>query len=232
VFAEIAKAMREEHPQVFIETLRKLGVLAIILPELDRLFGIPQPPKYHPEIDTGIHSLMVLQQAAALSDLPEVRFAALLHDVGKGTTPEQEWPRHIAHEERGVPIIKGIARRLRLPTPWRDLAVAVSRYHLHCHRALELRPKTLYKTLVGLDALRRHERFEQFLLVCEADMRGRTGFENCDYPQADFFRGALQAARKPDPRQLIDPDKPGTQIAEQIARARIAAITDHKRSRG
>ena len=228
VFSEIAKAMRENHPVVFIETLRELDVLRILLPEVDRLFGIPQPAQHHPEIDTGIHTLMVLQQASRLSPLPEVRFAALLHDVGKGTTPEQEWPRHIAHEARGVPLVEQIAMRLRLPNSWRDLALAVTRHHLNCHRALELRPATVLKMLNRLDALRRAERFEQFLLVCKADMRGRTGFEQSDYPQQRYLLGALQAAQAVDTRQVAALAKSSGQIAEQIARARAAAIADYK----
>jgi len=228
VFAEIAKAMGAQHPQEFIGALRQFQVLAIILPEVDALFGIPQPARYHPEIDTGIHTLMVVQQAARLSNQPEVRFAALLHDVGKGATPPAEWPRHIAHEARGVPIIQAIAKRLRLPNAWRDLALAVSRYHLNCHRALELRPKTLLKTLQGIDALRRPERFEHFLIACEADMRGRKGYETSNYPQHEFLRGALRAVQRVDLQRLRSETTEEKDIAEQIARARTLAIETYR----
>ncbi len=228
VFAEIAKGMRESSPVVFIKTLRDLGALREILPEVDCLFGIPQPLKYHPEGDTGLHTLMVLEQARMLSPLPEVRFAALVHDIGKGTTPREDWPRHIGHESRGVPLIRLLAARLCLPNAWRDLAIAVSRYHLKCHRAPDLRAKTILKTLSGLDAFRKPERFEQFLMVCEADMRGREGFEERPYPQRKFWLGALQAARQVDTRRLSADTPAGEHVAENIARARIAAIADYK----
>lgn len=230
VFAELAKALGDNNPVAFFELLRQTGALQVILPEVDRLFGIPQPPKYHPEIDTGIHSLMVLQQACHLSPLPEVRFAALLHDVGKGTTPPGEWPRHIAHEARGVPLIQSLAGRLRLPNQWRDLAVAASRYHLHCHRAFELRPKTIFRLLKSLDAFRRTERFEQFLIVCEADMRGRKGLEAQPYPQREFMRGARAAAMAVDLKALAAEDARGKQIASHVEQARIRAIVVYKKT--
>jgi tRNA nucleotidyltransferase (CCA-adding enzyme) len=230
VFAEIAKGMNESSPVVFIQTLQDLGALREIIPEVDCLFGVPQPARFHPEVDTGLHTLMVLEQACLLSPLPEVRFAALVHDVGKGTTPREDWPRHIGHESRGVPLIRLLAARLCLPNAWRDLAIAVSRYHLNCHRALELRATTLLKTLSGLDAFRNPERFEQFLIVCEADMRGREGFEEQPYPQRMFWLGALQAAQQIDTRQLGMEGASGEKIREKIARARTKSIESFKSS--
>lgn len=228
VYAEIAKAFAEEDPVVFIQVLRRTRALAVILPEIDCLFGIPQPAKYHPEIDTGKHTLMVLQQACGLSPLPQLRFAALLHDIGKGLTPAADWPRHIGHEQRGVPLIIALARRLCLPNAWRDLAVLVCQYHLHCHRALELRPATLLKTLNALDAFRQQHRFQQFLLVCEADMRGRKGFQQQPYPQRRFLAGALQAAQAIDLRGLSKTADGEAGIATRIARQRTAAIARYR----
>jgi len=230
VFGEIRKALTEENPVAFIEVLRSFGALAVILPEIEQLFGVPQPPEHHPEIDTGIHSLMVLAQACRLSPLPEVRLAALLHDVGKGVTPPGEWPRHIAHEARGVPLIESLARRLCLPNHWRDLARLACRYHLHAHRALELRPKTLLKLLESLDALRRAERFEQFLIVCEADMRGRGGGESRPYPQRAFLRDIRTLVLQVDLSGITGGGGEGPRIAERIRRARIGAIAAFKQT--
>ena len=157
-----------------------------LLPEVEALFGVPQPAAHHPEIDTGVHILMALQQAAALSADTDVRFAVLLHDLGKGTTPQAEWPRHLRHEQRGVQLVEQVCQRLRAPRRHSELARAVCLYHTLCHRALELRGKTLLKLLTATDALRRPDRFEAFLLACEADARGRLGLEQRDYPQAQL----------------------------------------------
>ena len=230
VFAEIAKAFAQDDPVAFIQTLRRMRALAVVLPEVDRLFGVPQPVRFHPEVDTGKHTLMVLQQACRLSRQAPTRFASLLHDVGKGATPKQDWPRHIAHEQRGVPLIQALARRLCLPNAWRDLAVLACRYHLHCHRALELKPKTLLKTLNALDAFRQPQRFEQFLLVCEADMRGRKGLQQQPYPQKVFLAGALHAAKAVDLQVLSGSADGGGGIAARIARLRISAIAGYRQA--
>jgi len=189
---------------------------------------VPQPAQHHPEIDTGVHSLMVLQQACCLCPLPEVRFAALLHDIGKGTTPRAEWPRHIAHEARGEKMVRSIATRLCLPKRWTELAELAARYHLQCHRVLEMRPATILKTLSALDAFRRHERFQWFLLVCEADMRGRLGFENNPYPQKTFFAGACRAAMNADLQGIPLDGRQSKKIAERIARVRTTAIAKYR----
>jgi tRNA nucleotidyltransferase (CCA-adding enzyme) len=194
IWVELERALGERNPEVFIEVLRDCGALARLLPELEALFGVPQTAEHHPEVDTGVHNLMALQQAARLSPATDVRFAVLLHDLGKGTTPEQEWPRHIAHEHRGVKLVKAVCKRLKAPNQHRDLALQVCEYHTHCHRALELRGKTILKLFNATGALRRPERFEAFLLACEADARGRLGFEDRAYPQADYLRRALAIA--------------------------------------
>jgi tRNA nucleotidyltransferase (CCA-adding enzyme) len=190
VWTELERALAERHPQVFISVLRECGALARLLPEVDALFGVPQRPEYHPEIDTGRHTLMALEQATRLSPATEVRYALLLHDLGKGTTPESEWPRHIAHEQRGKALVEQVSRRLRASNQHRLLALKVCEYHTLCHRALELRGQTLLKLLSATEALRRPELFEAFLLACEADARGRLGLEHREYPQADYLRGA------------------------------------------
>jgi tRNA nucleotidyltransferase (CCA-adding enzyme) len=223
VWVEIDRALGEAAPRRFFEVLRECGALARLLPEIDRLFGVPQPPEHHPEIDTGVHTLLVLDEAVRRSDSARVRFAALVHDLGKGTTPRAEWPRHIAHEERGVKIVEKLCERLRVPNEYRDLARLVSRYHTHCHRALELRAATLLETLESLDAFRRPERLEEFLAACEADFYGRPGYDTRPYPQADRFRTAFAAARAIDTAAAVA-GKTGPAAGEAIRAARLAAL--------
>jgi tRNA nucleotidyltransferase (CCA-adding enzyme) len=223
VWSELERALGEPRPVRFFEVLRECGALQRLLPELDALFGVPQPPEHHPEIDTGVHTLMVLAQAVRLSADARVRFAALMHDLGKGTTPASEWPKHVGHEERGVVLVRDICRRLRVPNDFRDLALLVTRYHTHCHRAAELRDATLLETLEALDAFRRPERVEDFVRACEADFRGRTGYADRPYPQADIFRRASAAARAVD-TAAIAAGRSGPQIGEAIRVARIDAI--------
>ena len=219
VWQETAKALAEPSPAVYFEVLRSAGALAIVFPELERLYGVPQPPLWHPEIDTGVHVMLVLGAAAQLSTQSRVRFAALVHDLGKGTTPAAEWPKHVGHEGRGVHLIQALADRLRVPNDFRDLAIAVARDHGNCHRALELRPGTVLELLERCDALRRPERFHEFLIACEADFRGRTGFESRPYPQADYLRAALAtasaAALAPAERAGLDGATIGTRLRER-----------------
>ena len=225
VWQEMVKALSERTPESFIEVLRDCGALLRILPELDRLFGVPQPEEHHPEIDTGIHTLMVLHQACRLSDDTEVRFAALMHDLGKGVTPESEWPRHIEHEARGAKIVLEVCKRLRIPNEYRDLAECTARYHLHYHRALELKPSTVVRTLERLDAFRKPERFEKFLLASEADARGRPGYEDADFPQGDFFRKAFEQASKVDVRSLVEQGFSNRELAEKIREERVRLVS-------
>ncbi len=224
VWQEFERALREPDPQRFIGVLRDCGALQKLLPELDRLFGVPQPAAPHPEIDTGQHVLMVLAQAARLSDDPQVRFAALLHDLGKGTTPPGEWPRHHGHEARSVELVNGLFARLKVPAAYRELALAVARDHGNAHRALELRAGTLLDIIERTDALRRPQRFAQFLLACEADHRGRTGFEDRPYPQAARLQQAFEAARGVDVRPLVERGLTGEAMRSALRQARTRAI--------
>lgn len=229
VWQEIQSAMAETDADAFIQTLREVGALKFVLPEVDALFGVPQPEKWHPEIDTGLHTLMSLQQACRLSSDPVVRFATLMHDVGKGLTPEDQWPQHIAHEQRGTALIRQACARLRSPNDYRDLAVLVCQYHTHCHSALTLKASTILKTLNALDAFRRPERLPRFLLACQADARGRTGLENSAYPQADMLQKAHEVANSIKVPDLLK-QQPGAekasgeQIRQRLQDARLRAI--------
>ncbi|MEN8170552.1 MAG: multifunctional CCA addition/repair protein [Pseudomonadota bacterium] len=228
VWQELERSLGEESPARFFEVLRNCGALARIFPELDALFGVPQPKQHHPEEDSGIHTLMVLEQAARLSPDRLVRFAALVHDLGKGTTPADEWPKHIEHEARGVPLVKEMCDRLRIPKEYRELAILVTREHLNYHRAAELRPATLLKLLERTDAFRRPERLEQFLLACEADSRGRTGFEDQHFVQPGLFRRAYHAAMQISAREVVDSGFSGKAVGEELHRRRINAIKQEK----
>ena len=196
VWQETEKALREAAAGTFFMVLRQCGALQPIYPEIDALFGVPQPAQWHPEIDTGIHTLMVLEQAGKLSSETKVRFAALVHDLGKGVTPHSEWPSHRGHEERSVELIETLCARLRLPGEYRDLAVLVARYHGIVHRVFELRAKTLLDFMERSDAFRRPERFAQLLLACEADARGRAGLEGQPLPAARACRGRARRRRR------------------------------------
>jgi tRNA nucleotidyltransferase (CCA-adding enzyme) len=224
VWQESDKALASPQPGEFFRVLRDCGALKIIYPEIDALFGVPQPPGPHPEIDTGLHTLMVLEQATQLSAEPAVRFAALVHDLGKAATPPQYWPRHHGHEERSVALIESLAARLRVPAGYRDLAVIVARYHGNVHRAFELRPQTVLEILEKADALRRPDRFAQALIACEADARGRTGFEECAYPQREYLGAARDAAAAVRPSAADIAIKDGAQIAAQLRQERQRAI--------
>lgn len=230
VWVELDKALGERHPEVFIQVLRDCGALAQLLPEVNALFGVPQPAAHHPEIDTGEHILLCLQQAAALSNDTDVRFAVLVHDLGKGVTPEAEWPRHIRHEERGIALIEQVCQRLRAPRRHCELARTVCAQHTLCHRALELRGKTLLKLLNATDALRRPDRFESFLLACEADARGRLGLEQRDYPQANYLRRALAVAQGVSATQFADSGLQGRELGEAIAAQRVKRLEALRRS--
>lgn len=224
VWAELERALSEAQPRRFFEVLRDCDALVRLLPEIDALFGVPQSPEHHPEIDSGLHTLMVLDQAAARSPDTRVRFAALVHDLGKGATPRSEWPRHIGHEQRGAALVRGLALRLRVPREHTDLAVLVATYHLHAHRAFELRPETLLSLLEALDGFRRPERVERFLMACEADARGRSGYEHRPYPQAAYLQAVAVAARAVSGSALAASGLSGTAIAAKIRGQRIDAI--------
>ena len=230
VWKETETALAEARPQVYFETLRECGALRVVFPEIDALFGVPQPEKWHPEIDCGIHTMMVLEQAARLSDDIDVRFAALVHDLGKATTAKDRLPSHPGHEARSVRLVDAMAKRLPIPNALRDLGRMAAEFHTHCHRAFELRPDTILKVLNETDAFRRPERFQKFLVTCRADARGRTGFEDIDYPQADFFRDAFEAARNVDIDDLTSGDLEGADIGRAIGERRLTAIKRFKKA--
>ena len=225
VWNEISNALDEDSPSVFFFTLRRCGALAILLPEIERLFGVPQTSVHHPEIDTGVHNMMVIDMAAELNAENDARFAALCHDLGKGTTPAAELPRHIGHERRGLSLISDLCSRLRIPTAHRKLAELVCEYHTHCHRAADLRPSTLLEVLEALDVFRRPQRLDGFLLACEADARGRLGFENSVYPQATIFRDCFDAASTVDISDLVKSGKTGQEIQQQLRIRRTDKIS-------
>lgn len=224
VWQEIHRALTTDMPWVFLQVLRDCGALAVVLPELDRLFGVPQPAKYHPEIDTGVHTLMVLERATLETANPLVRFAALVHDLGKGLTPPSIWPSHTNHETLGAGEIDRLAKRLRIPADYAELARMVSLQHTRCHRADRHGAEDLYTTLELTDALRRPERFELFLRACEADARGRLGLEQRPYPQAPLLRQALAAAREVAVKPLVDSHADPQELGAAIRQARIDAI--------
>jgi tRNA nucleotidyltransferase (CCA-adding enzyme) len=232
VWQETEKALRETAASEFFRVLRDCGALKVIYPEVDALFGVPQPAKWHPEIDTGVHTLMVLDQAALLSNDPKIRFAALVHDLGKGTTDPAEWPSHRGHEQRSVALIEALCERLRVPSEYRELSVIVARYHGNVHRAFELRPDTILEMLEKSDAFRRPERYSHALLACEADSRGRLGLENIEYPQRTYLQAARDAAALIKPTAEDIALKDGVKIAARLHDARLRAIKDVPRPAG
>jgi tRNA nucleotidyltransferase (CCA-adding enzyme) len=224
VWTETEKALGEERPDVFISVLRDCGALKIAYPEIDALFGVPQPEKWHPEVDTGIHQLLALREAVKLGGGVAARFAVLMHDLGKGATPAALLPSHHGHEDAGVALVEALCARLRVPNHLRELAMMTARFHTHVHRAFELRAATLLKTLESCDALRRPERFADFLLACEADKRGRTGLEDEAYPQRAYVEQARAAAAAVAMTADERAGMSGPQIGEELRRRRIEAI--------
>ncbi len=235
VWAELSKVLCEQRPGVrlslFFETLRACGALQRLLPELDRLWGVPQPVKWHPEIDTGVHVMMVLDTAARLSPEAEVRFAALCHDLGKGNTPPEILPSHHGHEERGVRLLAALCERLRVPKRYGELARITARFHGQVHKVAELRAATIQDLFDGVDLFRRPERFEQMLTACEADFRGRTGYEERDYPQADLMRRFAQAAQAVNAGAVAKATADKTLIPKRLREARISAIRQARSGR-
>ncbi|WP_430461543.1 multifunctional CCA addition/repair protein [Thalassolituus sp. LLYu03] len=224
VWQETRRALGEKMPAVYFQVLKDCCALDVWFPEVAALFGVPQPEKHHPEIDCGVHALLSLTAAAALSgDIP-VRWAGLTHDLGKALTPESEWPRHIAHENRGIKPIKALQQRLKVPNDCADLALLACEFHTHVHRAFELRGETLMKLFNRMDAWRKPERFEQFLLVCEADAKGRTGLEQTPYPQADYCRKALAEANRISARDIMAQGIEGAAIRPALEEARAAHL--------
>ncbi|MBV4498256.1 multifunctional CCA addition/repair protein [Pseudomonas sp. SWRI12] len=225
---EISRALMEKQPQVFIQVLRDCTALKILMPEVDALFGVPQPEAHHPEIDTGVHTLSVLEQAALHQQPLTVRWACLLHDLGKGLTPQHEWPRHIAHEHTGLKLIKAVSERFKAPRDCQELALLVGQYHTHGHRALELKASTLLELLQSFDVYRRPQRFEEFIAACEMDARGRKGLEERSYPQAEYLRGAAAAARAVAVQPLLEKGFKGPELGEAIKRERLRVLKVYK----
>ena len=232
VWKETVRALAETSPDIYFTTLKKCGALKVLFPELDCLWGIPNPEKWHPEIDTGIHTMMVLQQCSLLTKDPVTRFAALCHDLGKGITPKEQWPSHKGHEKTGVKIIEQVCQRLKIPRDFQRLAKIVSEFHLHLHRVEELKPKTIVNTLEQTNAFKDEGLFEQYLVACEADFRGRTGFERRDYPQSNIMRQALLACRDISTEQIVSEGYSGKQIGDEIHRQRVNRVKHlHKTSK-
>ncbi|BBP80966.1 multifunctional CCA protein [Pseudomonas sp. Pc102] len=229
---EISRALMEPRPDVFIQVLRDCGALKAWMPELDALFGVPQPEQHHPEVDSGLHVLAVLQQCAEHEQPLAVRWACLLHDLGKGETPEEEWPRHIAHEQRGLKLIQQVNERCKVPRDCQELAMLVGAFHTHAHRAQELRASTLAELLARFDVYRRPQRFEEFIAACEMDARGRHGLEQREYPQADYLRGAASAARAVAVQPLLEKGYKGAELGEALKLERLKALKAYKEGAG
>lgn len=224
VWQEMSRALMHPRPSRFFSVLREIGALRVILPEIDALFGVPQAPQHHPEIDTGRHTLMVLDQAASLGGGLAERFAALVHDLGKARTPAEQWPAHHGHERLGLPLIKGLCERLRVPGACRDLALLVGEFHLQTHRAETLQPAGLVRLLERVDAFRRPERLEPFLLACAADYKGRLGLSERAYPQAERLRLAHRAASGVSVRPLLERGLTGPRLGQALHGARIDQV--------
>ena len=227
VWKETSRALMEPHADEYFEVLRACGALKVLFPEIDALYGIPQRPEYHPEIDCGIHTMMSLQQACKANYSLDVRFAVLVHDLGKALTPQEEWPRHIMHEQRGIQPVTEVCDRLRVPTNTKQLAIVVCKEHLKCHQALTLKPGTLWRLLQRLDVLRRPERVEAFIQACECDSRGRLGLENRDYPQSRYVLEAMELVRSIKAQDL-PPEVKGPDIGEMLIERRIKALGELK----
>ncbi|PHV10960.1 multifunctional CCA addition/repair protein [Chitinimonas sp. BJB300] len=224
VWAELAKGLMEAQPSRMFTVLRDCGALARLMPELDVLWGVPQPPKHHPEVDTGDHVMRVLDYAASQDWSLDTRFAALCHDLGKGVTPPEEWPRHIEHERRGVALVEALCERIKAPNDCRELAVLVCREHCNIHRAREMRSTTVLELLIRCDALRKPDRFKRLLDACIADARGRAGLETQVYPQAEYLLACRDAAFAVDAGAIAAATEDKAQIPEAVRLARLAAL--------
>jgi len=230
VWAETEKALASDAPQIYFQVLRDCGALAVLFPEIDNLYGVPAPIRWHPEIDTGVHTLMVVEQSVLLSDAIAFRFACLVHDLGKALTPKDKWPSHKGHGQLGLPVIKSLCQRLKIPNECRDLALLVSDHHTMIHSAFELKASTLLKLMNNCDAWRKPDRFLQMLECCVADSKGRTGFEDKPYPSADYVWQAFQAALTVNVQDIIKQGIKGAEIKEALLIARIAAVQAYKNS--
>ncbi|WP_305810784.1 multifunctional CCA addition/repair protein [Photobacterium leiognathi] len=227
VWKEWEKSLSSDDPQMFLTVLRQCGALAIVMPEIDALFGVPQPEKWHPEIDCGIHTLLVAKKAAELSTDKTIRFAAQVHDLGKALSPKDDLPHHKMHCRDGIKPIKALCQRLRVPNEYRDLALLVCEQHTKIHHAEEMRADTFIKIFDQIDAWRKPERVAQLATCCRADARGRTHFEQTPYPQADIFQAVFAIAQQVDVKAIVAAGFKGTEIREQLAAKRIEAVALH-----
>lgn len=228
VWQECDKALSSQNPQIFFEVLRQCQALKVLFPEIDSLFGVPQPEKWHPEIDTGIHTLMVLQQTSLLTDNKAVRFAALVHDVGKALTPKQDWPKHYGHGQKGLPVIKKMCARIKVPNEYRDLALLVSDQHQNIHNAFELKAETIIKLFDKADLWRKPQRLTDLLTCCHGDIRGRTGFEQASYPQAEYLQQCYKLAVQVDVQAIIAAGHQGAAIKAELQLARTLVVNNFK----
>ena len=224
VWQELSKGLMEAEPSRMFEVLRACGALQKILPELDKLWGVPQPPQHHPEIDTGVHVMMVIDYAAKQGFSLPVRFAALVHDLGKGTTPAAILPRHIGHEIRSVDLLKAVAKRLRVPNDCKELAVIVAKFHGKLHAVPQMKPRTLLEFLIELDAIRQPQRFEDFLKACECDSRGRAGLESCALAEAELLKNVLRAALTVEAGAIAKTQSEPEKIKNAVFEARLDAV--------
>lgn len=229
VWKETEKALQTQDPQVYFQVLRDCGALKVLFPELDALFGVPAPEKWHPEIDTGIHTLMTLKIAAELTPDVDVRFSALCHDLGKGLTKPEYWPHHHGHGPAGVKLVENVCQRLKVPTHIRELAKLVAEFHDLIHTVDKLRPETILKLFDTIDVWRKPQRLQQMILTSEADARGRTGFENNPYPQGDYLREAYAVAQTISIKEVVESGLQGTAIRDELKKRRIQAIGDWKK---
>lgn len=231
VWKETEKALKTADPQVYFQILRNCGALEVLFPEIDKLFGVPAPKQWHPEIDTGIHTLMTLKIAAELSPEVDVRFSALCHDLGKELTPPSLWPHHYGHGAAGVKLVEGICQRLRVPRAIRDLAVLVTEFHDLIHTVEKQHPDNLLKLFDTIDVWRKPERLQQMIISSEADARGRAGFEHNPYPQGDYLRAAFAAANAVSTKKVINLGLQGLAIREELSKRRLQAIADWRKKK-
>ena len=228
IWQEMSRSLAEAHPEVFFNTLRNCGALKKLWPELDALWGIPNPAKHHPEICSGIHTMMVLQQSVKLSSKISVRFAAVCHDLGKTLTSKDSLPSHIGHEQLGLPLIEKVCHAFKVPNKAKSLALKVCQFHLHCHRAFELKPQTILTLFNKLDVWRKPDEFQDFLLACQADATGRSGFEHSPYPQAAYLQTLYQQTSQVNPTKFVEQGLKGIKIKEAIDKQKLSIITEFK----
>ncbi len=238
IWQEMQRALSEEdidgvqHPEIFFQVLHQCQALKALWPELDALWGVPNPPEWHPEICSGVHTMMVLQQAVLLTTTNQnktaIRFAALCHDLGKGLTTSDQWPSHRGHEKSGLPLVEKISKQLKVPNYCKQLALKVCEHHLHCHKAFQLKASTLLRIFNQLDVWRKPQEFDDFIIACKSDFLGRLGFENKPYPQEQYLKDAAQAATKVNAKVFVEKGLQGIAIKEAIANARLEAIKEVK----